>query len=182
MPFPESLAKSGYVVTSIDYDTSAAQPCIAAPHLRPDCRAVFESAVADAQEAVRWLKRNAGAYGVDPNRVAIAGESAGGITAAAVGTRVTDAMSSVRAWISISGGLDGAADVNAEAAPALLFANSDDPFVPFDWSAETDAALRHAGVDTTLVVINGTGHVPVDHIDQFISRSRDFLRAELDLD
>jgi len=181
VPFPESFAKSGYVVASIDYDTSAAQPCVSEPHLRDDCRAVFESAVADAQEAVRWLKRNAGAYGVDPDRIAIAGESAGGITAAAVGTRATDAPSSVRAWISISGGLDGAGDVGARAAPALLFANTDDPFVPFAWSTEVDDALRRAGVDVKLVPIEGTGHVPVDHIEQFISQSRDFLHAELDL-
>ncbi|HEX4819444.1 MAG TPA: alpha/beta hydrolase [Acidimicrobiales bacterium] len=182
VPFPDSFARSGYVVASIDYDTTVAQPCVSEPHLRQDCRDAFDSAVADGQQAVRWLKRNAGAYGIDPDRVAIAGESAGGITAAGVGTRSTDAASSVRAWISISGGLDGVGDVDAKDAPALLFANTDDPYVPFAWSADVESALRRAGVTVQLVAIDGVGHVPADHIDQFVSQSRDFLRRELDLD
>lgn len=181
VPFPASFAKAGYVVASIDYDTSAAEPCVAEPHLRADCRALLDAAVADAQEAVRWLKRNAGAYGIDASRVAIAGESAGGMTAAGVGTRASDPASSVRAWVSISGGLDDVADVDGQDAPGLLFANTDDPYVPFVWSRDTEAALRHAGVPVQLVVIDGTGHVPTDHIDQFLSASRDFLRRQLDV-
>jgi acetyl esterase/lipase len=182
VPFPESMAKSGYVVASIDYDTTASPPCVAEPHLRGDCRAALDAAIADAQEAVRWLKRNAGAYRIDPDRVAIAGESAGGMTAAGVGTRAVDAASSVRAWISISGGIDGGEGVDATDAPGLLFANTEDPYVPFAWSADTDAALRRAGVPVRFVAIDGVGHVPADHVDQFIAESRDFLRRQLDLD
>jgi acetyl esterase/lipase len=181
VPLPDALAKSGYVVASIDYETSAAQPCVAAPHLRADCRALLYAAVGDAQEAVRWLKRNAGAYGIDPDRVAVAGESAGGLTAAGVGTRANDAASSVRAWISISGGLDGVSDVDANDAPGLLFANTEDPYVPYTWSTDADAALRRAGVPVRLVAIEGVGHVPKDHIDQFLTDSRDFLRERLDV-
>jgi len=182
VPFPDSFAKAGYVVASIDYDTSASSPCVLQPHLRDECRAVLESAVADGQEAVRWLKRNAAAYGIDPARVAIAGESAGAMTAAGVGTEATDAASSVRAWISISGGIDGIAGVDATDAPGLLFANTEDPYVPFAWSADAEAALRRAGVPVKLVAIDGVGHVPADHIDQFLADSRDFLRHQLDLD
>ena len=181
VPFPESFAKAGYVVASIDYDTTASQPCVAAPHLRPDCRALLDDAVGDGQEAVRWLRRNAGAYGVDPDRVAIAGESAGGLTAAGVGTRARDAATSVRAWVSISGGLDGVTDVDARDAPGLLFANTEDPYVPFAWSADAERALRRVGVATKLVPIDGVGHVPADRVDQFIAESRAFLRDQLDL-
>ena len=181
VPFPDAFAKSGYVVASIDYDTSAASPCVSEPHLRDDCRVILDAAVADAQAAVRWLKQNAVSYAIDPNRVAIAGESAGGLIAAGVGTRATDAASSVRAWISISGGLDGVADVDAKDPPALLFANTKDPYVPFAWSVDADVALQRVGVTVKLDVIDGVGHVPKDHIDRFIAKSRDFLHDELDL-
>jgi len=67
-----SLAGRGYVVASITY--------------RFTSEAKYPAQVQDAKEAVRWLKANAAAYGIDPNRVVAWGASAGGHIAALLGT------------------------------------------------------------------------------------------------
>ena len=48
--------------------------------------AKFPAAVQDAKCAVRWLRANAGNYGVDPDHIGIRGSSAGGHLAMMVGT------------------------------------------------------------------------------------------------
>jgi acetyl esterase/lipase len=62
------LAARGYVVASVDYRLSA--------------EARFPAAEQDVKSAIRWLKANAAAWGVDPARVAVWGGSAGGELAA----------------------------------------------------------------------------------------------------
>ena len=42
--------------------------------------------VADAKSAIRWVRKNADRLGIDPDRIASGGGSAGGHLAAAVGT------------------------------------------------------------------------------------------------
>ena len=48
--------------------------------------ALFPAAVQDVKAAVRWLRANAAEYGIDPERFAAWGESAGGYLAAMLGT------------------------------------------------------------------------------------------------
>ena len=181
IPFPTEFAKSGYVVASIDYRLSAPTPCIGSALQSDECRAAADTAIGDAQAAVAWLRRNAAAYGIDAGRIAIAGESAGGITAAGVGTRAADPVSVVRAWISISGGIDGGAFVDHRAAPGLLFSGTADSYVPYQWSVDAADALRRAGVPVELVTLEGEEHVPARDTDEFVRVARDFLYAQLDL-
>ena len=70
------LAKYGYVVAVADYAYASSTP---GSHVWPTN---FE----DVQQAVRWLKTNAGRFGIDPNKVAVWGESAGGHLANLLGT------------------------------------------------------------------------------------------------
>jgi acetyl esterase/lipase len=67
-----TLAGRGYVVASITYRLSG--------------EAKFPAAIYDVKAAVRWLRANAGRYGVDPDRVVAWGGSAGGQLAALLGT------------------------------------------------------------------------------------------------
>ena len=65
------LAARGIAGMAIDYRLSG--------------QANYPAALEDCLDAVRWLRANAGKYGVDPARVAAAGSSAGGHLAALLG-------------------------------------------------------------------------------------------------
>lgn len=58
------LAEQGYVAATISYRLSDVAP--------------FPAAVQDVKCAVRWLRANAERFHIDPNRIAVAGGSAGG--------------------------------------------------------------------------------------------------------
>ena len=65
------FAEQGYVAATISYRLSGV--------------AKFPAAVEDAKCAVRWLRANAEKYGVDPDRIGVAGGSAGGHLSMMVG-------------------------------------------------------------------------------------------------
>ena len=65
------LAKAGYVVAAIEYRTSN--------------EAHFPAQLEDAKSAVRYLRAHAEEYCIDPGRIFISGESAGGCIASLVG-------------------------------------------------------------------------------------------------
>jgi acetyl esterase/lipase len=66
-----TLARRGYVVASIEYRLSGEAP--------------FPAAIHDVKTAIRWLRNNAQAYGIDPRNAVIWGGSAGGQLAALAG-------------------------------------------------------------------------------------------------
>jgi acetyl esterase/lipase len=76
-----TLARNGYVAMSIDYILSDKK------------QAVWPTNLWDCKTAVRWLRKNAGRLGIDPDRIGVAGGSAGGHLAAMVAlTTPTDGL------------------------------------------------------------------------------------------
>lgn len=65
------LAEAGYVVASIEYRVA---PTV-----------LFPEPLKDVKSAIRFLRANATRFGIDPNRIAIMGNSAGGYLAAFTG-------------------------------------------------------------------------------------------------
>ena len=92
----ERLVDAGFVVASADYRLSSV--------------AHFPAQLLDAKAAVRWLRANAAAYNVDPDRIYAWGDSAGGHLASLVGLTagsadyagddagISDAVAAVAAW------------------------------------------------------------------------------------
>lgn len=66
-PNCEALAKAGYAVVSINYKLNTKGTCDAFPQNVYDCKT-----------AIRWIRKEAATYGFDPERIAVAGGSAGG--------------------------------------------------------------------------------------------------------
>jgi acetyl esterase/lipase len=179
--FPGEFAELGYVTVSIDYRLLASEQCIEPRLFSQECVDAAVAATQDAQAAVRWLRDNAAAYRIDTDRIAIAGESAGAIAATGVGTRAEVPVDRVRAWVSVSGGVNGGELVDSSAAPGLLVSNTGDPWIPYDWSADTAAAMQRVGVTVVLRTLPGKGHVDANYLDFFFTETRDFLYDQLDL-
>ena len=116
VPMAVRLAQRGYAAATISYRLSG--------------EAQYPAAIHDARAAVRWVRAHAGEFHLDPQRIALAGGSAGGQIASLAGVTghldqfdpgaATSAVSSaVQAIVNI----DGLSDFTSEAARA----NEDDP-------------------------------------------------------
>jgi len=71
-----SIANDGFVVASVEYRLSGEAP--------------FPAAFDDVRDAIRWLRANAGEYGIDKTKAAVMGGSAGGQLVGLVGTACGD--------------------------------------------------------------------------------------------
>ena len=109
---------SGCAVVSVDY------------RLAPE--APFPAAVEDSMAATRWIHANAASLGVDPGRLAIGGDSAGGNLAAVVSILARDAGGPpLRCQLLIYPGVDLESDRPSHAANGqgyMLTRNSIDYF------------------------------------------------------
>ena len=86
------LAQAGYVVASIEYRTTMKG-------------ATYRDGVADVHAAVRYLRSNAARLGIDPARIALWGESAGGYLVSMAGL-TGEGESRVQAVVNKFGGSD----------------------------------------------------------------------------
>jgi len=103
IPMAQHIAAQGYVTSVVEY--------------RLSMEALYPAAVYDIKAAIRFLRANAAKFRIDPDRIAIAGTSAGGQLAALIGATanlelfegnegIAGISSSVQAVIDIDGVLD----------------------------------------------------------------------------
>jgi len=174
-----AFSKKGYLNVSIDYRLES-PGCTGS---FSNCAAAIQEAATDAQTAVRFLRTNAATYGIDPNRIAIGGSSAGAITALNVGySSSEDPSASVRAAVSLSGAQLVTGTISPGDAPALDFHCTTDPLVQYQWAVNTINAAKAQGLDAFLESWNQTCHVPyAEHRQQIVDQTRNFLWWEMDL-
>lgn len=182
----------GYVVASINYRLSQ--------------HAIYPAQLDDCQTALRWLRKNASKYKIDPDRIGVSGASAGGHLAALIGTAGSSTKGKpdrvdVQCVVDVFGPanfltiwpqsdpkttvikhneLDSPEGrlfggpipektelakqaspvtyVSKEAPPFLILHGKKDRLVPWQQSEELDAALKKAGVDSTLILVDDAGH------------------------
>ena len=70
-PMAIRMAERGYAAATVSYRLSPQAP--------------YPAAIHDVKAALRWMRAHAGAHGIDPRRIAVAGGSAGGQIASLVG-------------------------------------------------------------------------------------------------
>jgi alpha-L-fucosidase 2 len=105
-PLFEPLAKAGFAWFSINY------------RLTPQYR--HQDQIQDLREAIRFVRANEKTFRVDPNRIAVIGESASGQMAALLATKVDKRSGAQgRRRIAFEGVFEG--DQNAEFAAAVSF-------------------------------------------------------------
>jgi alpha-L-fucosidase 2 len=126
-PMEDPLAHAGFAWFSINYR-------LAPKHPYPAC-------IDDVETAIRWVKAHAAAYRVDPSRLAIAGESAGGHLAALAAVRANPSTR-VAAVVVFYGRVDMLADTRNQ--NGRLVGNLAQLFGTTQLTASTRDVLRSA--------------------------------------
>jgi acetyl esterase/lipase len=174
VPDVAALTARGYAVVSLNYRLLH----------RPGAH-IYKGAVAgfeDGKSAVRFLRANAEKYGLDPNKFAVWGNSAGGYMAAMLGVTgdqptmfddpaspnagVSSAVQAVVVWYGAVDASFLSPDIRmvhyipaAKVLPPFLIANGDaDPNVTARQAKSLHEALLKAGANSTLTILPGAGH------------------------
>jgi acetyl esterase/lipase len=156
-----------------------------ATQCRPSPGTLFPDQVNDATTAVRWLRDHSKEYGIDIDRIAIAGASAGGHLAALVGTNRwsgTDWSGAapntrVRAAVVFNGvfdapGFDQQSIVRTNLTTVLGAAQNDNPSL---WL--TASPLHHVTAGAaSFLLLHGTNDVTVPY-EQSLAMQRRLLAA-----
>ncbi|MEQ9410876.1 MAG: alpha/beta hydrolase fold domain-containing protein [Fuerstiella sp.] len=146
--------------------------------------------IQDARSAIRWVRREAVLLGIDPDRIAAAGGSAGGHLAATLGTidghdePGEDASLPWRANAMIlfnpvfDNGPDGwgtkrvgsrypefspAHNITKDTPPAIVFLGDSDSLVPVKTLEAFQAKMQHAGVRCETMIFPGMPHGFFNH-------------------
>jgi acetyl esterase/lipase len=133
----------------------------------------------DCKEGVRWLRRNAAKYSLDPDRIGVIGGSAGGHLSSLIGvTQPTDGLEPRTAGVAvstkvscvvdlygpiqISGDTEGKSSIlkflDKDDPPFLILHGTKDTTVPPATSEKLHEALTNASIASELVIIPGAPH------------------------
>jgi acetyl esterase/lipase len=136
------LAQRGFTVISANYRQINDNPVVGAGpwnslsfpfyiQLYPSAN-VVRAGIEDFARAVEWTRSNAAIYGIDPNRIAAAGGSAGGIDALLLTYNNPPATYSPQAVVALVATMYGNHNlINAGEPPAFLLNSETDPVVQY---------------------------------------------------
>ena len=152
-PMAIRLAERGYAAATISYRLSGEAP--------------YPAAVHDVKAAMRWVRAHAGTYDIDPDRIAVAGGSAGGQIAALAGTTNGEARfdpdggpeavaGSVQAIVNI----DGLSDFTSEEARRYEDDPAKQPSAAGAWFGGRYAAKPNVWRDASPLFHVGPGTPP----------------------
>lgn len=161
----QELAAAGYVAVAIEYRLTTPE----------DPGNLWPVHLDDAQRAVRWLRAHADDYGVDPERVASYGHSAGGTLAELLGVRDTrdevaadddpelaGISSRVQCVVSLAGVSDFTLPAMAEQYPILFGETIEEDPGPYE-DASAVSFVDDGSAPMLLVHGDEDIDVPVEH-------------------
>jgi len=110
------LADGGFVAASLSYRLSGESP--------------FPAAIEDCKCAIRFLRANAAFYGMDPNRIGVAGSSAGGHLAELVATADQNhELEGTGGWQGVSSSVQAAVSYYGVSDLTIPFPAETEPFI-----------------------------------------------------
>jgi dipeptidyl aminopeptidase/acylaminoacyl peptidase len=158
-------ARRGYVAASINYRMDEDAGGVTYPPNAYETQRIGW-AISDMKTAVRWFRANATSLGIDPGKIAVAGASAGAVTALSTAITPDDPgdtgdhlaySSAVCTAISVSGATEPGL-VDAGDAGAIYFHGDQDTTVPYWLAVEAKDAMVSAGLPAKLHTYVGEGH------------------------
>ncbi len=171
----ERFARRGYVGVSINYRVRE--------NPRDDIEGTLSEALEDAMSGLDWLRDNSDEYNIDRDKIFVGGGSAGGMIAINLcykdgnGSENWD-KSGIIGHINLWGVPDPSllqARIDGDDPPTIIVHGTEDPLVPFVNSEKLVKELEDQGVEYELIPIEGAGHTPAAHMDDFAVRIARFL-------
>lgn len=165
----------GYVCLSVDYRL----------RLKPsdDYSGTISDAVDDVFKSLDWLRKNSKSLQIDKSQIILGGGSAGGILSCILSyndraNAAKNEKSGIVALINLWGSPDarwGETDVDENDPPTIIVHGTNDKLVSFANSERLVEKLNAANVKNEMLTINGAGHTPVGHMDDFEKNIAAFL-------
>jgi acetyl esterase/lipase len=172
--YASALADLGIVAMTVDYRLSPGNWFPAKNLDDPALGVAARKARDDTEAAVTWLHDNAGRLGVDPNRISVAGYSAGGITAVEVGMHDP----AVNGAAAIAGAGIDLQEQDAGDAPMVLFHGTDDDVVPYALAVKTCTSAEQVGAPCELRPYEGLKHeLATVKQSELVNRIAAFVKA-----
>lgn len=171
------FAKKGYVCISIDYRVRE-KPM-------DDISGTISDAVEDAAKALAWVRENEKSLGIDASKMVVGGGSAGGILGSSLCLNdQPDKKDSkgVIGFINLWGTPSAkwmALHIDKNDPPTIMVHGTDDQLVAYSSAVDLAERLKANNIKHELVTIEGAGHTPVDHMDEFEINISKFLYAIL---
>jgi len=177
--YAEFLAARGYAAFAMNYRLVEDDPPAPASWELTPFSSAIHAAIVDAKAAIRFVRANAEAYGVDPNRIAFLGESAGaiaGVTAAVTESTAFSSdgadfpippfnnpseSSSLQAYVHFWGSADHVLlNIRGNDPPIMIVHGTDDdtPLAMFNASERLHAAVELWGIPHEFYEAEGFGH------------------------
>jgi acetyl esterase/lipase len=151
----EMLARERFVCASINYRLQHDHDADLTSRQRLD------SAVADADSALGWLRRHADRFGIDTSRIAVGGSSAGANIALELAYGRPTRVGAVFSWV---GAVDNPAELIDRGEPPLIIIHgAADTIVPVAHARAMAQRAAVVGIPSRILVCEGLGHnVPLD--------------------
>lgn len=166
------MTKRGYVSVSTDYrvreDTS-------------DRMGTFKDALKDVKEVFNWILLNSEQYGIDKNKIIIAGGSAGGMLAVSLClkgiieendrkciTHLIDLWGTPNKLIIPDG-------IDQDYPKTIIVHGTADEMISFHYSEEFVEVLKSKNIPYAFYPITGAKHSPKEHLDDIITYISEYL-------
>lgn len=193
--FYSKIASNGFAVASINYrlalkhkkvegassSTNRSKGLPSENAFYPALNEALVKASEDAILALKWLKANAVKYKLDVNNVAIAGGSAGAMTALYVAYASHQKVLPIKAVVDLWGGLENVKVINKNAAPLLIYHGDSDKVVSVKYAYTLQKRMKKIGSKRSVShILKDKGHAQYKYItENKVPEIVDFLKTNL---